>query len=81
MENGDDPQMIERALYNMEQAMRTYEHDHGHLDTSSKNIRRVGQIRYHNTLYLYNGMFFEKQRMYLLKTTVTFLNSRTKTNG
>jgi len=64
MENGDDPQMIERVLYNTEQAMRTYEHDHGHLDTSSKNKRRVEQIRYRNTIYLYGGMFFEKQKMY-----------------
>jgi len=64
MENGDDPKLIERALLNTEQAMRKYEHDYEHSDTRSTKTRRAGQLRYRNTLYLYGGMFFEKQRMY-----------------
>jgi hypothetical protein len=64
MENGDDPQLIERALFHAEQAIRKYEHDNGYSDTNSTKIRHQGQLRYRNTIYLYGGMFFEKQRMY-----------------
>lgn len=65
MENGDDPQLIERALLHTEQAMRTYEYDNRHSDTSSPiGTRQAGQVRYRNTIYLYGGMFFEKQGRY-----------------
>jgi len=64
MENGEDPQLIERALLNTERAMRKYERDNGHSSTSSIKIRHPGQLRYRNTIYLYGGMFFEKQGMY-----------------
>lgn len=62
MENGDEPQIIKRALFHAEQAMRTYEHDNGYSDTGSPiRTRYAGQLRYRNTIYLYGGMFFEKQ--------------------
>lgn len=64
MENGEDPQLIERALLNSERAMREYERDNGHSSTSSIKVRSPGQLRYRNTIYLYGGMFFEKQKMY-----------------
>ncbi len=62
IENGYDPQLIERALLNVEQAMRTYEHKYEFIDHNSPvRIRDPEQFRYRNTLYLYGGMFFEKQ--------------------
>jgi hypothetical protein len=64
MENGVDPHLIARALLQTEQAMRTYEQDQGHSDTETPVTKYLKQIRYRNTLYLYGGMFFEKQQMY-----------------
>lgn len=64
MENGDDPQIIERALLNAELAMRKYECDNGYESTRFTKILHTGQLRYRNTIYLYGGMFFEKQGMY-----------------
>jgi hypothetical protein len=65
MENGDNPELIEQALLSTEHAMRTYEHNHGHVDPRSPvRVCDPKQIRYRNTLYLYGGMFFEKQGQY-----------------
>jgi len=67
MENGDDPQVIKQALLHTEQAMRNYEHDNGYSDINSPiRTRYAGQLRYRNTVYLYGGMFFEKQRWHNL---------------
>ncbi len=62
IENGYDPQLIERALLNAEQAMHTYEHKYEFIDHNSPGrIRYPGQLRYRNIIYLYGGMFFERQ--------------------
>jgi hypothetical protein len=62
MENGADPQRIARAFLQTERAMRTYEQDAGYAAGTPIERHRL-QIRYHNTLYLYGGMFFEKQHI------------------
>jgi len=65
MENGDDPQTIERALLHVEQAMVKYERDHGYSGAGYVgNAKYPGQIRYRNTIYLYGGMFFQRQGRY-----------------
>jgi hypothetical protein len=62
IENGDDHQLIERALLNAEQAMRTYEHKCGFIDHGSPlQIKYAGQLRYRTSFYLYGGMFFQRQ--------------------
>ena len=62
MENGDAPLLIERALLNTERAMLEYEQRHGFLDPSSPvHLKNPNNIRYRNALYLYGGMFFERQ--------------------
>lgn len=62
MENGDDPQLIKQALLNIEQAMYIYELNHGLINPRSPvRVRDFKQTKYRNTLYLYGGMFFEKQ--------------------
>jgi hypothetical protein len=62
IENSDDPQLIERALLNVEKAMRTYEHKYGFIDPNSPlQIKYHGQLRYRNMIYLYGGMFFQRQ--------------------
>ncbi len=59
MENGESPQLIERALLNTEQAMMVYEENNtAALPPFYSETRRV---RYHNTLYLYGAMFYQRQ--------------------
>ncbi len=65
IENGSDSQLIKRALLNVEQAMRTYEHKYEFIDHNSPvRTRYPGQLRYRNAIYLYGGMFFERQGWY-----------------
>ena len=59
MENGEEPQRIEQALLNTEQAMCEYET--GCTEPLPPLYAERNRLRYHNTLYLYGGMFFQRR--------------------
>ena len=62
MENGKSPEMIEQALLNTEQAMVHYENNH--TVSLPPLYSEKKKLRYHNTLYLYGAMFFQRQGLY-----------------
>ena len=64
-ENNEDRKKIAEAWKNVEYNMIRHEREHGLRGSEYKgNIKRSGQIRYRNTIYLYGGDFFRRMKDY-----------------